>query len=399
MDRLHVGLANGPGDLSWMTSSGVPWRYRYQYLSGGVNTGQGWETWNSPSGAFATYYMDASGTAGYIPVFSYYELLQSNPSTGSNELDRDYSNLNNPTTMNAYYTNFALLMQKAKAYGQLVVVHVEPDLFGYMEHKAAGGDASAVSASVASSNYTGFSTLPNTFQGFGWGLLMLRDSIAPNALMAIHASTWASGVDIGLNTDPTFNMAADADKVAAFLASAGVAANSHASPFDVVFNDVADHDAGFSGRWWDRYDTTLPDFAQWLTWMTELRARTGRPLIVWQVPVGNQYFRTMNQSIGHYQDNRAEYFMSHTPALRAAGIIAVLFGKANADQTTYTDFMADGITNPAPVNAFECALCNPHTSAWSDDDGGYLRISVGQYYAAGALPSAPTVVSDGGGDT
>ncbi len=29
------GLANGPGEIGWMTSSGVPWGYRYQYLAGG----------------------------------------------------------------------------------------------------------------------------------------------------------------------------------------------------------------------------------------------------------------------------------------------------------------------------------------------------------------------------
>src|SRR6266852_295356 len=77
IDRLHFGLANGPSDLGWMTSSLVPWRYRYQYLSAGVNTGNGWETWNSPTGAFATYYMNASYSNAYVPVFTYYELLQS----------------------------------------------------------------------------------------------------------------------------------------------------------------------------------------------------------------------------------------------------------------------------------------------------------------------------------
>ena len=56
-DRLHFGLANGPADLGWMTSSQVPWRYRYQYLCCGVNTGSGWETWNSPTGQFAAWYM------------------------------------------------------------------------------------------------------------------------------------------------------------------------------------------------------------------------------------------------------------------------------------------------------------------------------------------------------
>jgi len=104
--RLEFGLANGPSDLSWMTTSGVPWKYRYTYLAGGVNTLSGWETWNSPAGAYATYYMDASKANGYVPVFPYYELLQSSPSLGSNESDRDFSNLNNTGTMAAYYANF-----------------------------------------------------------------------------------------------------------------------------------------------------------------------------------------------------------------------------------------------------------------------------------------------------
>jgi len=322
-DRLHFGLANAPGNSSWMQTSGVPWKYRYQYLSGGVNTGAGWETWNSPPGQFATFYMRDSDSIGAIPVFTYYELLQSLPSTGGTELDRDYSNLNNTSTMKAYYTNFALLMTMAKAFGKPVVVHVEPDLFADMEQKAAGGNASAVSASVASSSYTGLGALPNTFQGFTWALLTLRNAIAPNVILATHASAWASGVDIGLNTDPTLNLAANADTVAAFLNSAGIAANPTGTTFDVVFNDVADRDSGTpSGHWWDRNDTNLPDFKQWLTWITELHAKTARQMVVWQVPVGNQYFDTMNQTPGHYQDNRAEYFFGHITELRNAGIIA-----------------------------------------------------------------------------
>ena len=89
-----------------MVTSGVPWRYRYQYLSAGVNTNNGWETWNSPAGQFATNYMVDSAAHGYIPVFSYYEMLQSLPSNGSDEASRDFNNLNNAATMNAYYANW-----------------------------------------------------------------------------------------------------------------------------------------------------------------------------------------------------------------------------------------------------------------------------------------------------
>jgi hypothetical protein len=389
--RLEFGLANDPGHLSWMTQSGVPWAYRYQYLSAGVNTGKGWETWNSPPGAFATYYMNDSNANGYIPVFSYYELLQSNPSTGANESDRDFSNLNNSATMSAYYANFKLLMQLAGAYGKAVVVHVEPDLWGYLQQRAAGGDASTLTASVASSGFADVSGFPNTAQGFGRGLVKIRDLYAPNVLLAIHASGWASGIDINSSTDPTVNAVAVADSTAAFLNSAG---NSTGSTWDLVFNDVDDHDAGWwetqgVNRWFDPSNTRFPNFTRYLAWVSELKAKTGRPQVVWQVPVGNQYFLTMNNTCGHYQDNVAPYFISHPSDLFASGLIAVLFGAGNYCQTTNTDDAPpanDGVTNgggaPTTDALGGCNACNTHTSTVPDDDGGYLRQFVGQYYIA-----------------
>src|SRR5438128_3731240 len=391
--NLSFGLSSEPNALTWMTSSGVPWTYRYTYLSAGVNTGNGWETWNTPAGQYATYYMNASAGAGYIPVFSYYELLQSNPSMGSNESDRDFSNLNNASTMNAYYANFVLLMQKAAAFGGPVIVQVEPDLWGYLEQRAAGGSAATLTAMVKSSGHPDVAGINDTAQGFAGALLHLRDKYAPNALLATHASLWASGVDIGTNTDTSRVPSAEADKVAAFLNSAGVASNPWGSTFDLVFNDVADHDAGWfelvagdgGAHWWDRQNVKLPKFAVWLQWMTELHLKTARPLIVWQVPVGNQYYLAMNNTDGHYQDNRAEYFLANTASLQAAGITTVLFGSGNAGQTTYTDAKVDGITNnngaPTTDTLGSCTACNTHSSTYADDDGGYLRVFVGQFYS------------------
>jgi hypothetical protein len=391
---LNFGLANGPQDLSWMTASGVPWVFRYQYLAGGVNTGKGWETWNTPLGQFASYYMSASGANGYVPVFTYYELLQSSPSTGADESSRDYSNLNNAATMNAYYANFVLLMQKAQAYGRQVIVHIEPDLWGYLEQRAGpGGSPASLAAQVGSSGFADVAGIPDNAQGFAWALLKLRDKYAPGVALGIHASLWASGPDLATDTRTSVDPNQVADATATFLNASGVANNPYGSTFDLVFNDVADHDAAWYGdtsHWWDRNDVTVPNFARWLTFMTRLRADTNRPLVVWQVPVGNQYFLTMNNTAGHYQDNRAEYFLSHTAALVSAGIQAVLFGSGNANQTTYTDAMADGITNNNGVatSGFQCSACNTHVSQYADDDGGYLRVFVGRYYQP-APPPAP----------
>jgi hypothetical protein len=242
VDRLHFGLSNL--DVTWMTSSGVPWRYRFQYLSAGVNTGKGWETWQDPAlppGQFAVDFLNSSTTApaNYIPVFTYYELLQSVPSTGSSESDRDFSNLNTAATMNSYYANFKLLMQKAGAYGKQVVVHVEPDFWGYMQQRAAGGDATSITAMVKSSSFTEAAAYPDNLVGFAAELKYLRDNYAPNAVLAMHASMWSSGVDVASTTDPSVNAPGEADKTAAFLNSAGM--------WDLVFNDVDDHNAA----WWE----------------------------------------------------------------------------------------------------------------------------------------------------
>jgi len=399
-DRLHFGLSNNPDQLSWMTTSGVPWRYRYLYLAGGVNTSNPWQNWNSPPGAYAANFMNSSGANGYVPVFTYYELLQSLPSTGSNESDRDFSNLNNTSTMAAFYANFKLLLQTAGAYGKAVVVHVEPDLWGYLEQRAGGQDASTLTASVASSGFAEAAGIPNTAQGFAWTLLKLRDMYAPNAILALHASAWGSGIDIASSTDPTVNPASVADATAAFLNSAGITSNPYGSTWDVVFNDLDDHDAGWweaqgsdnanLTHWWDPTNTKFPNFSRYLAWVGELRAKTARPQIAWQVPVGNQYYLTMNNTCGHYQDNVAQYFISHPNDLFNAGLIAVLFGAGNACQTTYTDTQGDGVTNnsgaPTTDTLGYCNACNTQASIYSDDDGGYLRVFVGQYYGVSAHP-------------
>ena len=390
-----------------MTSSGVPWRYRYQYLAGGVNTANPWQNWNSPTGAFATLYMNASGADNYIPVFTYYEMLQSNPSVGSSESDRDFSNLNNASTMNAYYGNFKLLMQLAGSYGKTVVVHVEPDFWGHMEQRAAGGDASTLSASVASSGFADVAGLPNTVQGFAYALLKLRDLYAPNVVMAIHASTWGSGIDIASDTNSSVSAVTEADKTAAFLGSAGIASNPFGSTWDLVFNDVDDHDAGwweaqgadnqYFTHWWDPTNTTYPNFTRYLNWVAELHAKTARAQVVWQVPVGNQYFLSMNNTCGHYQDNVGAYFINHASDLFNAGLIAVLFGAGNGCQTSYLDAMNDGVTNnggvPTSDTLGHCSACNTNQSVWPDDDGGYLRIFVGRYYT-NALSLGGVITSD-----
>jgi len=66
-------MASEPGDAKTMQKT-ARFGFRYQYLAGGVNTGQGWATWNE-NGSFVTRYISDSVAHKMIPVFPYYMLL------------------------------------------------------------------------------------------------------------------------------------------------------------------------------------------------------------------------------------------------------------------------------------------------------------------------------------
>jgi len=409
-----------------MPNSGIPWDYAYQYLSGGVNTGGGWETWNG-SGQFALYYAQGAASHHYIPVFSYYELHQSNGScNGCAEAQRDLSNLNNPATMASYFQNFTLLMQRLGAgtyngiagFGKTAVVHVEPDLSGFAEQatldnsrcytycNGQGNNPALLNAAVAGSGFAPVAGYPNTYQGFSWALLHLRDLYAPNVRLAFHVSSWAPITDIGSSASPLLDAAALGQEVGSFAAQSGVDnVPAGTSAYDLLFNDVSDRDAGYykyvygnQGAFWDRLNVTYPSFHRWEAFLNAASGTTGRGVVVWQIPLGNQYFDTENNTNGHYQDNRAEYFFGHIGELARSGIVGLLFGSGNGGSTVNTDGVNDGVTNPASICTSDGAsngqACNTHVSTVSDDDGGYLRMAGQQYYAAGAYPlggPAPTL--------
>jgi hypothetical protein len=381
-DHLGIGLMNGPLQLSWMTASGIPWDYRYQYLTGGVNTGEGWTTWNDPPGSFADIYLQDSGANGYIPVLTYYQVVPSAPDPWGEDVS---IKLQNASTMQAYYAEWKLLMQKAGAYGNPVVVHVEPDLWGYMQ-QGYGNNANDVPVKVAASGFDEVAGYANTAAGFARALVHLRDVYAPNVVLGYHFSHWATGKDLIINrADPVQT----ADQLWAFYQSLG-------ANFDLIFFDPSDRDAAYykiiggdgGAHWWDD-----ADYERYRIFIGRLVEKTGKRAMLWQVPIGNTLYRSVDNSWGHYQDNRVQYWLGdreHLVEYVNLGVIAVLFGAGAPGNTTYTDEAGDGITNPPPTNG------NDLVAQYADDDGGYLRLKAAQYYQEGpiSLPGSPAQGED-----
>lgn len=374
---LELGMSDAPGGAGAMRAT-APFAFRYQYLSAGVNTGNGWATWNS-DGQFVTYYIQDSVANGMTPVFTYYMLRQSLPGANEGEADGDANNLQDASTMAAYYKDLKLFLQRAGAFPNKVVLHVEPDMWGYLQQRASHDDASTVPAKVGSAGVPELAGLPDNLAGFAQAIRKLRDTYAPNVLLGYHMSVWGTGTDI------TYGSPSDGDVDALATRAANFYNSLHAA-FDVSFAEFSDRDAGFkqaqygdSGTWFDG-----ADFARFARFFGRYSSASHTRIVLWQLPLGNTKMRAMDNTWDHYQDNRVEWFLddpsrAHLKAFADAGVIALLFGRGGDGATCACDAANDGVTNPAPIDG------NTTPSLSADDDGGFFRDRAAAYYGAGAM--------------
>jgi hypothetical protein len=361
-----------------MKASG-PFTFRYQYLAGGVNTGTGWSTWNA-GGQFVSAYIAESQAAGITPVFTYYQLLQSAPGNSQGEPAGDFANLANTATMTSYYQDVILFFQRAAA-NSPVVLHVEPDLWAYLEQKALNNSAATVPVQVAATGLADLAGLPNNAAGLAQAFVRLRDKYAPNVTLAYHFSTWGTGTDI------LYSRPADAT-VSALGATTGQFYLSLGANFDIAFTDLTDRDAAFKqivygdgGASWYSAD----DYRRSALYISSFVQTAHRRVAVWQIPYGNTKMQAENNTWDHYQDNKVEWLLddptlTHLQAYANAGVVAFLFGRGADGTTCACDASGDGITNPPPIDG------NVLPSLTADDDGGFFHQKARAYYQAQPIP-------------
>jgi hypothetical protein len=371
---LQLGSADSPGGAAALRGV-APFAYRYQYLAGGANTGTGWSTWN-PNGHFVTYYIQDSLAHQFTPVFSYYMIYQSQPGITQGEADGVYNNLNNTATMTAYYNDLKLFFQRAGAFpNDRVILHVEPDMWGYIQQRSSNDDATTVSVRVAATGLAELAGLPNNARGLAQAIDRLRDQYAPNVVLGYHMSTWGTG------NNPIYSNPSDSslDNLAT---RAGNFFNSLAGGFDVTFTDASDRDAAFKqyqygdggAAWWDS-----EDYRRNVRFFGKFSDVAQQRIIQWQIPLGNTKMRAVNNTWNHYQDNHVEWLLddatrAHLQDYVDAGVIAFLFGRGANGATCACDANGDGVTNPSPING------NNLMSLSADDDGGFFKQKAAAYY-------------------
>jgi hypothetical protein len=346
--RLSVGLFEDTG-ATWMKNSAVRWDMRYRYFTKGWVNNWGWGAYD---GSWGLAYLRECEAQGFVPAVQYYQLV-GDAGSESNEL----RTLQNASVMNVYFGDFKLLMQRAKDFGKPVLILLEADAFGFLQQQTNSNPNAA--AAIASTGMPELAGLPNTVAGWGQAFLKLRSAVgASNVILGVHISSWASGKDVSYFnvTDP---LQPEVDKVHAFLAPLGLAANSTGSQFDVLVGDPLDRDADYyrlvqnQDRTWDASDSasiSSKSFNRYAEWLRLWNVKAQKRWVLWQIPLGNSNHKNVANNGGGregYKDNRPEYFFqngtAHLQKFADVGVISLLFGAGAGGQSSYeTDTYTDG---------------------------------------------------------
>jgi hypothetical protein len=335
----------------------APFTLRYLYLAGGLfpnatpcsscqsgcNT-DWWGCWQDtslPPGAYARNFIAGAKTRGMVPMVTYYEVLAV---AGWSEGADEVTAMNDAANTTKVFNDWRFLLQQV---GQdAALLHVEPDFWGYAQQ---GNDnPHAIPAQVKLGNPTDCATEEDSIAGFGRCLVAMVRKYAPNAKVGLHASGWATNKDVTGGSDPTVDFQAEARRVGTFLKECAPGA-------DFIAVEASDRDAGWyetvRGRntWWDVNNVTLPNFHRAFAWATTVAETAGKPLVWWQLPVGNANGTNTAQ---HYKDNRVDYFFAHTAEVAATHAFGFAFGAGEGQQTNPS---TDGDNLVSKVQAYATA--------------------------------------------
>jgi hypothetical protein len=307
-----------------------------------------WGCWQSTSQAPGQYVTGFEGTTLadlQIPLVTYEVILQgSGVNAGANEV----LVLQNLAFLRRYLADYRFMLQRLGS--ARVMIDIEPDFWGYAQE--ANADPHAEAAAVQAANPTDCAQQENSVAGLARCMVAMTRTYAPNALVGLHAASWATGSDALLNASATFDVAGAASQVGQWLVAAG------ADQADCVVATMASHDAGYDqsqgvDTWWDATNATLPNFHQAFAWGSSVASTIGKPLVWWQIPVGNMNLTNVANA---WKDNRVDYLFTHMNEVAASGAVALFFGPGGNGQTSVE---TDGGNLVSRVNGYEALNGQP----------------------------------------
>ena len=324
-----IGLGN---DNSGPYDNDIPIDLHYAYLVGYGDQG-GWPTWNS-DGNYPLFFAETADGHGVTPMYIYYQLA----------LELENGNdavLADATRMHQYLADQRLLFTRLADTGLPAAIVYEPDFFGYLMQRAAGGTGpDEIVARIHHDDMPECAALPETAAGLTRCVVAIARAVHPDTRISFAASAWGAWWD---PLDPSADIEARAREVGVFLRAVG------ADDTDFVAVETLDRDAGFwetngggpscsvtdgsrGPVYWDATNASLPNFAQHLRWVGALTDELQLPALWWQTPLGVPS-DTCGGTDEHYRDNRVRYFFDHVDELIDAGGAGATFGTGAGQQT------------------------------------------------------------------
>ena len=209
--------------------------FRYQYLTGGVNTGAGWATWN-PNGAFVSFYVARVGAHAHDPGLLVLQLQQSHPAPGMGEDAATARTCARRPRWRAFYNDLALLFRRAAAFRRRrSSSRSSPTCGATSSRLARGDDARTVPAARGLDRRSPrCGGLPETAAGRRAGRrAAARPARAERDPRPTTVSVWGTNTDIG-SQDPSTR-----DDRRGWRARSARFYRSLGARFDVLFTDIA----------------------------------------------------------------------------------------------------------------------------------------------------------------
>jgi len=362
-EHLIIGImTEGGGDNYENAISGVPYGLKYIYVAeraraGGPCTdcnncpnqppGGWWGCWNrtgndSRPGARLRNLFSSSADAGQIPMVVYYTIYRT-IAEGAGALP---GGLRVTENVRDYFRDWRFTLQVVNEYqqqsGKPVMVHVEPDLWGFAQQGSVGRNSPKnLPVNVQEAAEGDCPEQENNFAGFGICMLRMARHHAPQASIGFMASAWATGLgDIsrGVGSSATINAEAAGRSTGLYLNELG------ANLADFLVVEFSDRDAGYyaANREPDRWyfinpDEGVPNFRRTFLWARTLAETVKLPLVWWQIPMGHSGMENVNPGgscfTGRWRDNRAEYLFEHLDEVVTNHGVALAFGPGDCRQT------------------------------------------------------------------
>ncbi|MFI6154772.1 RICIN domain-containing protein [Kitasatospora sp. NPDC051170] len=321
------------GSMSDASASAAPFDVQYAYVHSqpapssdyytAARCQDAWSGWwgcwtgsTTAPGTFVTYKDANAAHATYQgksrpqkQLWTWYSLRDLGDAAGQGDGPGEVQAINRADLLTRYLNDYRFFLQKIGTSPDMI--DLEPDFWGYVRSL---GNPHQVAAQVKAANPTDCGSQENSASGLAQCMIAMGHKYAPNTGVGLHLSC--------------FDWQQNTPQCAKDYADLG------ASSADFLVTDVTDRDAG----WYalpahgskDTFWNDQKGFAA-LGFYKTLAEAVGKPVVLWQVPVGNM---GQNNTPSHYKDDKVDWFFSHLDQVANAHVGGILFGAGWTEQTT-----------------------------------------------------------------